>query len=94
VPSQQRTINDLESRDYYSYTLISVNLSVPDKDIDHSATPPNGVWKEIDLNKLIENIYVAPTSSTWFKELVTKVSEKYGINKNVIRSSLDNEPFF
>ncbi len=55
---------------------------------------PDGIWKKLDLSLLIEEIYVAPTSPTWFHELVEKVISKYELNKPVIQSTLDKEPFF
>lgn len=45
-----------------------------------------------DLNQLIESIYIAPTSPTWFKETVESVLKKYGIHKPVIQSSLYDGP--
>jgi len=44
----------------------------------------------VDLYLLIEKIYVAPTTSGWLFNLVKSVVVKYGLNKEVLRSSLDN----
>jgi hypothetical protein len=41
---------------------------------------------------LIERIHVAPTTPTWFRELVRAVLEKYGVKKEVRQSSLDDDP--
>lgn len=48
----------------------------------------------VNLEILIEKIYIAPTAPAWFKELVTKMMSKYFLNKEVIQSSLDKEPFY
>jgi hypothetical protein len=48
----------------------------------------------VDLDKLIEGVYVAPTAPDWFAALVTDVAGKYGLVKPVTRSALDHEPFF
>ncbi len=53
-----------------------------------------GVWKTINLNKLIENIHIAPEAPNWFAELVKNIMKKYKLNKKVIKSSLESEPFF
>lgn len=54
----------------------------------------SGQWIRVDLNRLIAEVRVAPQSETWFRELVQSVSERYALNKSVIRSSLADEPFF
>jgi hypothetical protein len=46
----------------------------------------------VDLDKLIERVHVAPTTPTWFLELVKSVLDKYGLQKEVMRSSLDDGP--
>jgi len=56
--------------------------------------PEGGLEKKVNVNNLIESVYVAPTCPGWFKSLVEKVCAKYGVNKQVIQSSLDAEPFF
>jgi hypothetical protein len=52
----------------------------------------NGLCINLDLNCLIDRIYVSPDSPDWFYELVKDVSTKYGIKKKVSKSSLDSEP--
>ena len=48
----------------------------------------------VNLNELIERVYVAPTSPTWFNDLVLKVMNKYELNKPLINSALDAKPMF
>jgi len=63
--------------------------------MESGETPPEfGVWHDIDLHQLIERIYIAPSSPIWFRELVEKVTVRYGFEIDVIKSSLDDEPFF
>jgi len=47
---------------------------------------------QVDRDALIEGIFVSPTSPTWFKEVVESVLSKYGVNKQVLRSSLEDDP--
>lgn len=55
---------------------------------------PDGIWVNLNLNKLIEKVYVAPNSSNWFYELVQNVVAVYKLNVPVLRSSLEEEPFY
>jgi len=75
--------------------LIQLPLPTKDGEPDLDAIQPlEGIWKLVDLTLLIDNIYVAPTSPKWFKELVEKITKRYSLNKNILQSSLDREPFF
>jgi hypothetical protein len=63
-----------------------------------SGPPSGGVWKAVDLDHLIERVYVAPTKEVWrgtaFRELVNRVMGRYGLTKPVLSSSLDERPVF
>jgi hypothetical protein len=56
--------------------------------------PIEGKSFEINVNNLIERIYVAPTAPKWFFDLTVKVLKKYGFNKEVRHSSLENNPVY
>lgn len=74
---------------------ITQNVPSSGDSIDLNATPSNiGILKKVNLNDLIESVYVAPTSPKWFSELVKKVTDRYGLKKQVIQSSLDEMPFY
>ena len=47
----------------------------------------------VDLNKLIDKIYISPTSQVWFKELVKDILSKYNIKKKIGESSMKDKPF-
>lgn len=51
-----------------------------------------GEYVPVDLDTLIEKIYISPTSEPWFYELVNSIDKKFEINKEVIRSKLSEEP--
>lgn len=51
-----------------------------------------GMSINVDVQQLIERVYVAPTSPPWYLDLVQEVMKKYEIAHPVIRSSLDEEP--
>jgi hypothetical protein len=54
----------------------------------------NGLYVPVDLDILITRIYVAPTSPKWLVHLVESITNQYGLNKKVLQSDLDKEPFF
>lgn len=48
-----------------------------------------GTYLKCDLNNLIDEIYISPTSPSWFVDVVNSVLMKYGLeNKKVIKSDL------
>jgi hypothetical protein len=53
-----------------------------------------GVKVKIDINNLVENVYVAPDSSKWITDLVKNICTQFGYNFNVINSKLDDRPVF
>lgn len=53
-----------------------------------------GLYVEVDLDTLVENVYVSPTAPGWFRDLVGAVSLKYGLNRTAIRSDLATAPLF
>lgn len=53
-----------------------------------------GINVEVNLDILIEKIYIAPTSPGWFRELVKSITIKYGIDKPIVDSKLDERPAF
>lgn len=66
-----------------------------DEGFDFNAEPAEGgVLEKVDLSQLIEAVYVAPSSPSWFYKLVKKILVRYGLNKPVIQSSLDDKPVY
>ena len=57
-------------------------------------TQPLGVDIQINLDKLIEKIYVAPTSPKWFYDLVTSVIKKYNLTREITFSKLSDRPVY
>lgn len=53
--------------------------------------PPEFLMLPVELEKLIDAVYVSPMAKTWFLEVVRDVLSRYGINKIVFHSSLDDE---
>ncbi|MCQ6267085.1 DUF2971 domain-containing protein [Fictibacillus sp. WQ 8-8] len=55
----------------------------------------DGAYVQSNLNTLIDEVYVSPTSPEWLREVVQSVLEKYRLPfKPVIKSSLYEGPFY
>lgn len=53
-----------------------------------------GIKQPIDVNMLIENIFVSPFAKQWFIDVVNDVLQKYNIVKTVLPSKLNVKPFY
>jgi hypothetical protein len=53
-----------------------------------------GINLEVDLETLLERVYVSPTSPQWFEDLVRSTSLQYGVQCDVLKSDLDKDPIF
>lgn len=62
--------------------------------ITDAAPFADGLLVEVDLKKLIENVYVAPTSESWFAGLVENTAKKYGLGVSVRRSDMIRDPVY
>jgi hypothetical protein len=51
-----------------------------------------GIDVQIDLNKLVEEIWISPYSSEWHKPLIEKILSRYKIDKPVKRSNIYEKP--
>lgn len=61
---------------------------------DKSSSLPVGITKAVDLDSLIQNVYVAPSAPGWYSQLVQEVISRYGLKLDVIQSSLSTEPVY
>lgn len=61
---------------------------------DYEDNEKTGIPVKTLVDKLIETIYVAPDSPDWFKVLVENITKKYGVTKEVKRTSLDDKALF
>jgi hypothetical protein len=52
----------------------------------------DGFYVPCDLDTLIERVLVAPASHDWFYTKVQEVIKKYGVNTEVVQSTLDLPP--
>lgn len=59
-----------------------------------TGTDVNGLSIPVNLDLLIENIYISPSAPSWFAKLVENILIKYGLNKKVEHSKLDEKPIY
>jgi len=62
--------------------------------IDLSQPSPEGKLVPVDLDTLVEAIYVSPVAPSWFSDLVVSVCAHYGLHKPVTPSGLAERPVY
>jgi hypothetical protein len=56
--------------------------------------PEFGINFEVDLKKLIKNVYVAPDCADWFRDLVSAVLIRYKVPVKLRKSNLNDSPVY
>lgn len=64
------------------------------KEIHDNVAKKGGDKVKVDINHLIENIYISPFSQPWFKKLICDTISRFGYDFNIKNSSLQDEPMF
>lgn len=54
----------------------------------------NGLNLSIQIDTLIENIYISPYAPAWFTDVVKSVLVKYNIDKSLLQSDMCAKPFY
>jgi hypothetical protein len=62
--------------------------------VDSRQSIQDGLKLKVNVEKLVEKIYVAPSAPNWFADLVRAVMKRYGHSFEVKQSNLDKEPLF
>ena len=74
---------------------VSYNVQLNGSSVDSSKVKLNdGDYFPVDLDLLIEQVYVAPIAQEWFYELVKSVTKKYCLNKEIVKSNLTASPLY
>ena len=66
--------------------------SIPPGVNKHAAD--GGIYVYVDLNELIEGIYVAPTAPQWVHELLRSIVKRFSLNLPVLQSDLAAMPLY
>jgi hypothetical protein len=48
----------------------------------------DGVFVNVDLDTLIERIYISPYSPQWIRDIIAGVNDKFGIDKEILHSTV------
>ena len=51
----------------------------------------DGLKIDVDINQLIERIYIHPKSENWYKNLVIELVEKLGFGFTIEKSDLESD---
>lgn len=62
--------------------------------IDNTGCKDNGMMEDVDLEMLIEKVYVSPKSPSWLANLVDHVLKKYELTASVEHSKLNEKPIY
>ncbi|MBF0694438.1 MAG: hypothetical protein IR153_05215 [Flavobacterium sp.] len=61
-------------------------------DLSSTNTPINdGIKINVDINQLIERIYIHPKSEDWYKKVVVEILDKLGFDFRIEKSDLESE---
>lgn len=79
----------------HEHELRAIILSIGDEGIDLTRESSDlGMYIPVNLDILIEKIFVSPTAPKWFNDLIISIVAKYNLKKEVIQSSLANDPVY
>lgn len=68
---------------------------ITEKGFDYTQeTIEHGLQIKVDIETLIERIYIAPSAPAWFADIVKAVITRYGYNFEVVHSKLNENPVF
>jgi hypothetical protein len=68
-----------------------------DHTMPHRPSPfknAGGVNAKVDLDTLIESIYISPTAPAWYYELILSIADRYGLAAPIHQSSLAGDPVY
>jgi hypothetical protein len=51
-----------------------------------------GLYVPVDVERLVERIYVAPTAEAWQVDLIRALTRRFELSKEVVQSELSESP--
>jgi hypothetical protein len=80
----------------HEHELRALMQIIPTKDrhLDFSQPSDLGHVVPVEMDSLVEEVYVAPDCPSWFFQLVQEVSAKFELRKPIVQSSLNAAPFY
>ncbi|HEY6886015.1 MAG TPA: hypothetical protein VI278_18440 [Nitrososphaeraceae archaeon] len=56
--------------------------------VDQTELTTNGKYVKVDLEKLINRVYLSPAAPSYFRQILESIIAKYGLDKEIIKSDL------
>ncbi|CAE6734446.1 hypothetical protein [Candidatus Nitrotoga fabula] len=74
--------------------VVRIPWTTTDIKITEQEPVDHGIQIRINIESLIEKIYIAPGTPKWFIDLVSAVIKRYSCTFKVVQSKLDEQPVF
>lgn len=87
----ERELRAVITHDPSFHSRIYQELEIPEPKVKAEVSA-FGLSVPVDLETLVERVFVSPTAEKWFENLVRSVMKKYSFDKPVIKSSLADDP--
>ena len=96
LPESNAMFPYVHKRKSFSYEkeLRAVIYDIPSNIPEYLASPDDGRFVPIDVQNLVQRVYIAPMSPSWFRSLVKNVLSKYDLSIRIAESALDKPPIF
>lgn len=78
----------------HEYELRAVIWSLGENNDKYCDPINNGIRIKVDIDVLIEEIYLAPNTQDWIKALIRDVMKKYKLDKPIKSSFFDGKPVY
>ena len=81
----------------YEQELRAIYAKLPQNEKGIDVSKPvweNGLEIQVDLNILVDKIYLSPLTPNWIYDLIKSITKKYGYEWQIDRSSLDASPVY
>ena len=79
---------------WFKRTSFSHEREVRAVTTDRNHKGETGILKLVNLDTLIDQIFISPKANEWYVELVKDINIKYGVDKNINHSELTKQPFY
>lgn len=63
-------------------------------DMPPKSSQTDGLHKQVKLADLVEKVYISPEAPKWYFELVSSVVKRFGLDLEILQSSLSAEPIY
>lgn len=89
-----KSFSSTNSTYWYKRMSFSHEREVRAVTINPSFQDKLGIEVPINLNTLIDKIYISPQSGDWFVDIVKDILKRYGLDKEILHSDLSKKPMY